>query len=77
MDRPLNLWTRLTLRLALTLLAIGVLPAIIVQYVFGGFDALIPAMLLLTVAPLGALALFVALILFLAGLLRRRPRPPS
>jgi hypothetical protein len=64
-------------RLSLILLAIGVLPALLVQYVFTGFDALIPGMLLILVAPLGVLCLVVAIILFLAGLARRRPGAPS
>jgi polyferredoxin len=77
MDRPLKLWAMMLLRLGLVLLAVGVVPALLVQYVFTGFDALIPAMLLFSAAPLGALVLLVALILFLAGLVRRKPGEPS
>jgi hypothetical protein len=77
MERPLTLWARMLLRLGLVLLAIGVVPALLVQYVFTGFDALIPAMLLVSVAPIGALSLAVALILFLVALVRRRPGEPS
>lgn len=76
MDRPLNVWARLMLRLGLVLLAIGVLPALLVQYVLTDIDGLIPALLLFSVAPLGALALAIAAILFLAILVRRRPGPP-
>ena len=77
MDRPLTIWAKALLRLGLVLLAIGVLPALLVQYVFTGFDALIPAMLLFSAAPLGALILAIALILFLVALVRRRPEEPS
>ena len=76
MDRPLTVWARMLLRLALVLLAVGLLPALAVQYVFTDFDALIPALLLFSVAPLGAIVLVVAVILFLAAWVRR-PRGPS
>ena len=72
MDRPLIVWAMVLLRLALVLLAIGLLPALAVQYVFTEFDALIPALLLFSVAPMGAIVLAVAAILFLAAWVRRR-----
>lgn len=71
MDRPLIVWAQLTLRLALLLLAIGVLPVLLVQYVLTGIDSPIPVLLLLLVTPLGAVVLLVSLILFLAALVRR------
>ena len=71
MDRPLIVWAKVLLRLALVLLAIGLLPALAVQYVFTQFDALIPALLLFSVAPMGAIALAIAAILFLAAWVRR------
>ncbi|OJX52369.1 hypothetical protein [Devosia sp. 66-22] len=77
MERPLTIWARALLRLALVLLAIGIVPALLVQYVFTDFDALIPAMLLVSVTPFGALSLAVAVILFLVALVRRRPKEPS
>jgi hypothetical protein len=77
MDRPLTVWAKVLLRLGLVLVAIGVIPALLVQYVFTGFDALIPAMLLFSTAPLGAAILVIALILFLAALVRRTPGGPS
>ena len=77
MYRPLTIWTKALFRLGLVLLAIGALPALAVKYVFTDFDALIPAMLLISVAPLGALCLAVAIILFLVELARRRPGEPS
>ena len=77
MDRPLTIWAKLLLRLGLVLLALGVVPALLVQYVFTGFDALIPAMLLFSAAPLGGLITAGALILFLVALARRKPEEPS
>jgi len=76
MDRPLTIWAKLLLRLGLVLVAVGVVPALLVQYVFTGFDALIPAMLLVSVAPIGALVTAVAVILFLVAW-ARRPSEPS
>jgi hypothetical protein len=75
MDRPLTVWAWMLLRLALVLLAIGILPALAVQYVFTDLDALIPALLLFSVAPLGAIVLVVAVILFLAAWVRRSREP--
>lgn len=77
MERPLTIWARALLRLALVLLAIGIVPALLVQYVFTDFDALIPAMLLVSVTPFGALSLAAAIILFLVALVRRQPKEPS
>jgi len=77
MDRPLTIWAKLLLRLGLVLLALGVVPALLVQYVFVGFDALIPAMLLFSAAPLGGLITAGGLILFLVALARRKPEEPS
>jgi len=65
----------MTLRLALLLLAIGVLPALAVQYVLTDIDATLPALLLFSVAPLGVIILIVAVILFLAAWVRRLRRP--
>ena len=73
MSDLLQLWSRMFLRLGLVLLGLGVIPLLLVQYVFTGLDPLIPVMLSLSVAPIGVLVLIIALILFLAGLLRRRP----
>jgi hypothetical protein len=73
MDEPLTLWAKLFLRLGLVLLAVGVLPLLATQ-IFA-FDPLIPLLLSLSVAPLGAVVLVVAIILFLAALGRRRQGP--
>lgn len=75
MDRPLIAWAWITLRLALVLLAIGLLPALAVQYVLTGWDATIAALLLFSVAPLGVVVLIVAIILFLAAWARRSREP--
>jgi polyferredoxin len=77
MDRPLTVWAKLLLRLGLVLLALGIVPALAVKYLFTEVDALIPAMLLFSAAPLGGLITAIALILFLAALVRRKPGEPS
>ena len=75
MDRPLTAWAWITLHLALALLAIGILPALAVQYVLTDWDATIAALLLFSVAPLGIVVLVIAVILFLVALVRRPPGP--
>jgi hypothetical protein len=75
MDHPLIVWAKLTLRLGIVLAVIGVVPALLFRYIFTEFDALIPALLLFTVAPLGGLILAVSLILFLAAWARRPSGP--
>jgi polyferredoxin len=72
MDEPLTIWSRMLLRLAVLLLALGLVPLLVVGTVLPQFDPLIPVMLSLTLAPLGAVLLVVAVILFLAALVRRR-----
>lgn len=73
MNDATKLWTRLFLRLGLLLLAIGLIPLALTSTILTTWDQLIPIMLSFTVAPLGALSILVAVILFLAGLVRRRP----
>ncbi|MBI4922078.1 MAG: hypothetical protein HY834_10035 [Devosia nanyangense] len=77
MDEPLRIWGKLLLRLGLVLLALGLVPVLAVGTILPEVDPLIPVLLSLTVAPLGALALVAALILFLAALARRPPKGPS
>ena len=77
MDRPLTVWAKVLLRLGLVLAAIGVVPALLVKYVFTQFDPLIAVMLLFSVAPLGGTITAIALILFLVALARRKPEEPS
>lgn len=72
MNDAMKLWTRLFLRLGLVLLAVGLIPLALTSTILTTWDQLVPIMLSFTVAPLGALALLVAVILFLAGLVRRR-----
>jgi hypothetical protein len=76
MNEPLLVWAKLTLRLALVLLAVGLLPVIAVGTLFAGVNPIVPVLLSVTVAPLGAFCLLVALILFLAAWVRGRPGPP-
>ncbi len=76
MHEPLAIWARLMLRLAVVLLALGLLPLLAVGTLFTGFSPVIPVMLSLTVAPLGALSLLAAAILFLAAWVRRRQERP-
>lgn len=76
MSEPLTIWAKLFLRLAIVLLAVGLVPILAVATIFSGVSPLIPVMLSLLVAPLGALCLLVSLILFLAAALRR-PRGSS
>lgn len=66
------LWAKAFLRLGLVLLAIGVLPAVAFAVFLPQADPLIPAMLSLTIAPLGVVVLVVAFILFLVAVFRRR-----
>jgi hypothetical protein len=75
MDRPLTVWALITLRLAAVLLAIAILPALAVQYLFTGVDALVPALLLVSLGPVGAVMLVLGIILFLVAQLRKRQGP--
>jgi hypothetical protein len=74
MSQPLTFWAKLLFRLAFVLLAIGLLPLLATELL--ALDPVLPVLLSLTVAPLGGLALLVAVILFLAAL-GRRWRGPS
>lgn len=73
MNAPLQFWARMTLRLGLVLLAVGLVPLLVQQFVLRDIDPIIPILLSLMVAPLGAICLLVAIILFLVALARRRP----
>jgi polyferredoxin len=76
MNEPLKVWAKLFLRLAIVLLAVGLIPVLAVGTIFTEVSPLVPVMLSFLVAPLGALSLLVSLILFLAAALRR-PRGSS
>lgn len=71
MQTPAFFWAKVTLRLALVLLAIGLVPLLLQQLVWQDLDPLLPFLLSLTMAPLGGLCLVVAIILFLAAWVRR------
>lgn len=77
MNEPLALWARALLTLGALLLGIGLVPLLLVLFVFTGLDPLVPVVLSLSVAPLGAVVLLAGLILFLAALLRRRRESSS
>jgi len=72
MNEPLQLWAKLFLRLAIVLLAVGLIPVLAVGTIFTEVSPLIPVMLSFLVAPLGLVALVASLILALAAALRRR-----
>ena len=73
MNDAAKLWMKLFLRLGLVLVAVGLIPLLLTSTILTTWNQLIPIMLSFTVAPIGALCILVALILFLVGLLRRRP----
>jgi len=73
MNDVAKLWTRMFLRLGIVLLAVGFIPLALTSTILTTWDQLIPIMLSFTVAPIGALCVLVALILFLVALVRRRP----
>ena len=71
-NEPLLLWAKLMLRLALVLLAVGLVPLFAITLVFTGFSPIVPVLLSVFVAPIGAFCLAVAIILFLAAWVPRR-----
>jgi len=73
MNDAMKLWTRMFLRLGIVLLAVGLIPLALTSTLLTTWDQLIPIMLSFTVAPLGALCVLIALILFLVALVQRRP----
>jgi hypothetical protein len=73
MNEPLTIWARITLRLALVLLAIGLVPLLLQATILPQIDPVVPVLLSFMVAPLGAACLLIAVILFLAALVRRPP----
>ncbi|MDB5505841.1 MAG: hypothetical protein JWR75_479 [Devosia sp.] len=68
----MRLWPRAFALLGGILLVIGTAPAAACLWLFPEIDQLLPNLLLLAVAPLGIMLLGIAVILFLAGWLRRR-----
>ena len=71
-NEPLLLWAKLMLRLALVLLAVGLVPLFAITLLFTGFSPIVPVLLSVFAAPIGAFCLAVAIILFLAAWVRRR-----
>lgn len=76
MNDAVKIWAKLFLRLGIVLLAVGLIPLLLTATVLTTWDQVIPVILSLSAAPLGALCVLVAFILFLAALLRR-PRGSS
>jgi polyferredoxin len=75
MNDAIWIWAKLFLRLGAVLLVVGLVPLALTATMFTTVDQLIPVILSLSVAPLGALCLLAGLILCLAALLRRRSGP--
>ena len=73
MNEPLRIWAKVFLRLGIVLLAVGLVPLLLTATVLTTVDQLVPILLSLSAAPLGAICFVVGLILFLAALLQRRP----
>jgi hypothetical protein len=71
MNTPLQFWAKITLRLAVVLLAIGLMPLLALQFLWPSMDPVVPVLLSVMVAPLGAVCLAVAIILFLVVLVRK------
>ena len=72
MSEPLLVWARVTLRLGLVLLAVGLIPLILQQFLLTDISPIVPVLLSVMVAPLGVIITVLSLILFLAALVRRR-----
>lgn len=67
----LKRWGYAFLQLGGLLLAIGLLPALAMMALAPGADAMVPALLSLTVAPLGFVCFLVGVAMWMAGLARR------
>lgn len=67
----LKRWSFAFMQLGLLLLAIGLLPALGMMIFAPGSNALLPALLSLTVAPLGGLCLATGLVMWLVAMVRR------
>ncbi len=72
MSEPLLIWAKVTLRLGLVLLAVGLIPLILQQFVLTDISPIVPVLLSVMVAPLGVIITVLSLILFLVALVRRR-----
>lgn len=67
----LKRWGTAFLQLGALLLAIGLLPALFMAVFMPGAPALVPALLSLSVAPLGAVCFIAGLVMWAIGLARR------
>lgn len=67
----LRRWATAFIQLGLILLAVGALPAIAMGIFAPSANALVPALLSLTVAPLGALVFAIGAIMWIIALIRR------
>jgi polyferredoxin len=76
MNAPAFFWAKIWLRLGAVLLLVGIAPLLVQQYVLPDISPIVPVLLSVMVAPLGALCLVVGVILFLVAW-ARRPRGSS
>lgn len=67
----LSRWGIAFIRLGLLLLAVGLLPALFMGFFMPATPAVIPALLSLSVGPLGALCLLAGLVMWMIALVRR------
>ena len=72
MNTPLQFWAKVMLRLGIVLLAVGLVPLLVLQFLLPQMDPIVPVLLSVMVAPLGAIFVAIAVILFLVVLVRRR-----
>jgi polyferredoxin len=72
LNEPLQFWAKVMLRLAIVLLAVGLVPLLVLQLLLTQMDPIVPVLLSVMVAPLGVVCLVVAVILFLVVLAQRR-----
>ena len=64
-------WGIAFIQLGALLLAIGLIPLVVMTLLFPGVSALVPVLLSLSVAPLGALCIISGLVMWAIGAARR------
>lgn len=67
----MTVWSYVFLKLGLLLLVLGLAPVLITGLLFPGADPLVPVLLSLSVAPLGALSLLAGAIMWVVGRIQR------
>jgi hypothetical protein len=67
----MTVWSYVFLKLGLLLLVLGAAPVLIAGLLFPGADPLVPVLLSLSVAPLGALSLLAGAIMWVVGRIQR------